>query len=124
MTTYLLLRTIGQVLSCHVTCRKALMHLKYGGKTMPQFKCVHFFKDEDTGLGWSEVWYLTAGNFDQAVAQGQQIGQSRIAILANTNQLTYQRITGNQPATDAPRTRQPRASVLNLLELTGTAKAG
>lgn len=91
---------------------------------MANFKCIHFFRDSDSGLGWSEVWYLTAGNYDQAVAQGKSIAISRVRVLAQTNFITHQRITGNQPDNDAARARQPRSSVLDRLDFQGQAKGG
>lgn len=86
---------------------------------MAFFKVVHFFRDVSDGLGWSEVWYVEAANFDQAEASGENIATTRTRLLARDIILEWQRVIGNQPATTAARPRQPRAAVLQRLNKPG-----
>jgi len=86
---------------------------------MSFFKAVHFFRDTSEGLGWSEVWYVEAANFDQAEESGSNIATTRARVLSQDCTIEYQRIIGNQPATTAVRPRQPRSATLQRLDQRG-----
>jgi len=86
---------------------------------MAFFKCIHFFRDQSEGLGWSEVWYVEAANFDQAEVSGNNIATTRSRLLSRDIIIEYQRIVGNQPSDNAPRARQPRAATLQRIDIQG-----
>ena len=88
---------------------------------MAIFKCLLFFRDEADGLGWSEVWYQEAANFDQAEQGNTNWANRRSTILARDIVIEYSRIIGNQPTTDAPRVRQQRSATLQKLSIQGSA---
>jgi hypothetical protein len=88
---------------------------------MATFKVIHFFRDQSEGLGWSEVWYIDAANFDAAESGAQNWANQRVKILSRDCLIEYQRIVGNQPANTAPRVRQQRSSTLQKLDLQGVA---
>lgn len=83
-------------------------------------KLTQWFLDEDDGLGWSEVWYLAGNDFSVALASGRAIANSRAKIMSPEITITYQRVTGNLPADDAPRAHQQRNSALERLGIDGT----
>ncbi len=85
-------------------------------------RMIHFFEDEDDGLGWSEVWYLGLTDFTQAQTIAQNWAAVRSAILAPDVTITYARIVGNLPTTAAPRARQQRLATLTRLNQLGTAQ--
>jgi hypothetical protein len=88
------------------------------------FKVIHFFRDSNDGLGWSEVWYCDAGNIDQAVSNASNVATTRARILSSDIILEWQRVVGNQPINKTPRPRQERAATLDRLDLQGSAGRG
>jgi hypothetical protein len=85
-------------------------------------RMIHFFEDEDDGLGWSEVWYLGVSDFTAAQDIARSWAATRAQILAPDVQITYSRIVGNLPATAAPRARQQRLATLQRINQLGTAQ--
>jgi len=90
---------------------------------MPAFKCVHFFRDSQTALGWSEVWYMNATDFNAASTQGILIAKARAKLLAISNLIEYQRITGNLRTTDVNPVpvRNQRLATLEKISEIGSA---
>jgi hypothetical protein len=91
---------------------------------MSIFKGVHFFRSTTSGLGWSEVWYVDAPDYNTAVSSMANIATRRCRVLANDVLIEYQRVIGNQPLTTQVRARQQRSAVLDKLDLQGIAGAG
>jgi len=87
------------------------------------FKLIQFFRDTDSGLGWSEVWYLTSPDFTAAEQDGRAICTARQQLLVETVILEYMRITGGIADDTAPRAKQQRQSILRKLSLEGQTAA-
>jgi len=88
------------------------------------YKVTHFFTDHDTQLGWSESWFVTADNFDQANNQGRRLASSRIIIASPVIELTYMRVAGNQPDSTPHTIGQGRNATLQRMQMSGQAIAG
>lgn len=82
-------------------------------------RMIHFFEDEDDGLGWSEVWYLGTTDFTQAQTAAFNWAQQRALILSPDVTITYSRIVGNLPVNNAVRPRQQRLATLSRLDQVG-----
>lgn len=87
-------------------------------------RMVHFFLDEDDGLGWSEVWYLNSSDLTGAQQIAQTWATTRAKILSPDVTIIYARLVSNLPANTAPRPRQQRLATLQRLDVVGTANPG
>jgi hypothetical protein len=88
-------------------------------------KMIHFFEDEDDGLGWSEVWFLSTTGIDTGITIATQWAAQRVKILSPDVTITYARISANQPADNATRPRQQRqAALIRLNEIGAVNGAG